>query len=186
MVFSNLEKAMAAIIGIDIVAPGTTRAAARTLVSLAARTATPIAAAASPAFPYLAGVGLGAAALQTDPGQALLAAAAEKGRQDRLALERFVQDTLATTEFKAKRKKSAFNAAVAAGMKAVKASPSYGKKGTINNAKKAFALVTKVASGMRKGRKAPKSGIRFKVFKAMKPKYFESAKKIRLGTGKGR
>ena len=186
MVFSNLEKAMAAIIGIDIVAPGTTRAAARTLVSLAARTATPVAAAASPAFPYLAGVGLGAAALQTDPGQALLAAAAEKGRQDRLALERFVQDTLATTEFKAKRKKSAFNAAVAAGMKAVKASPSDGKKGTINNAKKAFALVTKVASGMRKGRKAPRSGIRAKVFRAMKPKYFESAKKIRLGTGKGR
>lgn len=178
---------MAAIIGIDIVAPGTTRAAARTLVSLAARTATPVAAAASPAFPYLAGVGLGAAALQTDPGQALLAAAAEKGRQDRLALERFVQDTLATTQFKAKRKKSSFNAAVSAGMKAVKASPSYGKKGIINNAKKAFSMVTKVASGIRKGRKAPRRGIRAKVFRSMKrTPYFASAKKIRLGTGKGR
>jgi hypothetical protein len=188
MVFSNLEKAMAAIIGIDIARPGTTRAAARALVSLAARTATPVAAAASPAFPYLAGVGLGAAALQTDPGQDLLAAAAERGRQDRLRLERFVQDTLATTEYKAKRKKSSFNAAVSAGMKAVKASPSYGKKGTITNAKKAFALVTKVASAMRKGRKAPKRGsIRFKVWGAMKKTpYFESAKKIRLGTGKGR
>ena len=186
MVFSNLEKAMAAIIGIDIVAPGTTRAAARTLVSLAARTATPVVSAAAPALPFAAGAALGYGALQTDPGQALLAAAAERGRQDRLRLERFVQDTLATTEYKAKRKKSAFNAAVSAGMKAVKASPSYGKKGVISNAKKAFAMVTKVASGMRKGRKAPRRGIRFKVFKAMKPKYFESAKKIRLGTGKGR
>ena len=95
--------------------------------------------------------------MQTDPGQELLAAAAERGRQDRLRLERFVQDTLATTEYKAKRKKSKFNAAVSAGMKAIKASPSYGKKGTITNAKKAFALVTKVASAMRKGRKAPKT-----------------------------
>jgi hypothetical protein len=186
MVFSNLEKAMAAIIGIDIVRPGTTRAAARALVSLAARTATPAVTAASPAFPYLAGVGLGAAALQTDPGQDLLAAAAERGRQDRLRLERFVQDTLATTEFKAKRKKSAFNAAVGAGMKAVKASTSYGKPGVITSAKKAFSLVTKVASSMKKGRKAPKRGIRLKIWKAMKPKYFESAAKIRLGTGKGR
>ena len=55
MVFSNLEKAMAAIIGIDIARPGTTRAAAKALVSLAARTATPVGRAASPAFPYLAG-----------------------------------------------------------------------------------------------------------------------------------
>ena len=171
---------MAAIIGIDIARPGTSRAAAKALVSLAARTATPVGRAASPAFPYLAGVGLGAAALQTDPGQELLAAAAERGRQDRLRLERFVQDTLATTEYKAKRKKSKFNAAVSAGMKAIKASPSYGKKGTITNAKKAFALVTKVASAMRKGRKAPKRGtIRFKVWGAMKrTPYFESAKKL--------
>ena len=188
MAFSRLEKAMAAVIGIDIARPGTTRAAARALVSLAARTATPVATAVSPALPFAAGAGLGLAALQTDPGQALLAAAAEKGRQDRLALERFIQDTFATAEFKAKRKKSGFNTAVAAGMKTVKASSSFGKPGVINNAKKAFSMVTKVASAMRKGRKAPKRGsIRFKVWGAMKrTPYFESAKKIRLGTGKGR
>ena len=186
MAFSRLEKAMAAIIGIDIVAPGTTRAAARTLVSLAARTATPVVSAAAPALPFAAGVGLGLGALQTDPGQALLAAAAEKGRQDRLALERFIQDTFATAEFKAKRKKSGFNAAVSTGMKSVRASSSFGKKGVITNVKKAFSMVTKVASAMRKGKKAPKRGIRLKVWKAMKPKYFESAAKIRLGTGKGR
>jgi hypothetical protein len=85
-----------------------------------------------------------------------------------------------------KRKKSSFNAAVSAGMKAVKASTSYGKPGIITSAKKAFSLVTKVASSMKKGRKAPKRGIRLKIWKAMKPKYFESAAKIRLGTGKGR
>ena len=37
--------------------------------------------------PYLAGAALGAAALQTDPGQELLARAAESGRQTRRDLE---------------------------------------------------------------------------------------------------
>ncbi len=158
---------MAAIIGIDIVAPGTTRAAARTLVSLAARTATPVASVAAPALPFAAGAALGYGALQTDPGQALLVAAAEKGRQDRLRLERFVQDTLATTQYKAKRKKSSFNAAVSAGMKAVKASTFQGKKGALSNAKKTFTMVTKVASSLLKGRKAPKSGARRVAYRAM-------------------
>ncbi len=38
-------------------------------------------------------------------------------------------------------------------MKAVRASKSYGKKGTINNAKRAFSAVTKVASKVNKGKK---------------------------------
>jgi hypothetical protein len=66
----------------------------------------------------------------------------------------------------ARRKKSAFNRAVSAGMKTVKASPSYGKKGTINNAKKAFSVVTKVVSAAKKGKKKPRSGIRAKIFTA--------------------
>jgi len=37
----------------------------------------------------------------------------------------------------------------------------------INNAKKAFSAVTKVASGVSKGRKAPKSGIRRKLHTAI-------------------
>ena len=65
------------------------------------------------------------------------------------------------------RKQSSFNKAVSKGMKAVKGSTSYGKKGIITNAKKAFSMVTKVASAKKKKRKAPKSGIRRKVWNAM-------------------
>ena len=69
---------------------------------------------------------------------------------------------------KRKRKKSKFNIAVAAGMRAVKSSTSYGKKGVIKPAKKAFALVTKLASAKKKKKKAPKSGIRRRIWNAMK------------------
>ena len=48
-------------------------------------------------------------------------------------------------------------------MKVLKGSTSYGKKGTINNAKKAFSVVTKTASAVNKGKKLPKSGIRRKL-----------------------
>jgi hypothetical protein len=69
--------------------------------------------------------------------------------------------------FKAKRKPSSFNKAVSKGMNAIKSSTSYGKRGVITNAKKAFALVTKVASAKKKKKKAPKSGIRRKVWNAI-------------------
>jgi len=65
------------------------------------------------------------------------------------------------------RKKSAFNKAVSKGMKAVKGSTSYGKRGVITNAKKAFSMVAKVASAKKKKKKAPKSGIRRKVWSAI-------------------
>jgi len=69
---------------------------------------------------------------------------------------------------KPKRRKTNFNKAVSAGMKTVKASTSYGKKGTINNAKKAFAAVTKTASRINKGAKVAKSGITRKIGLAVK------------------
>ena len=164
---------MGAIIGLELAAPGFTRSAARTAVTAIARGGARVAV----ANPYAAGVGLGLGALQTAPGQDLLAAAEERGRQDRLRLERFVQDTLATTSYKVKkRKKSAFNAAVSAGMKALKGSTSFGKKGSISNGKKAFALVTKVASGLVRGRKAPKSGARRIAYRAM-PKALKGVRK---------
>ena len=56
------------------------------------------------------------------------------------------------------KKKSAFNKAVSSGLKAIKASTSYGKKGTISNAKKAFTVATKQASAAFRGKKKPKSG----------------------------
>ena len=67
-----------------------------------------------------------------------------------------------------KKPKSKFNKAVSAGMKVLKGSTSYGKKGTINNAKKAFSVVTKTASSINKGKKVAKSGIRRKLGLAMR------------------
>ena len=66
-----------------------------------------------------------------------------------------------------KKIKSKFNSAVQRGMAIVKGSTSYGKKGTINNAKKAFTAVTKAASRVNKGRKAPARGIGRKLHMAM-------------------
>jgi hypothetical protein len=67
-----------------------------------------------------------------------------------------------------KRKLSKFNKAVSAGMKAVKRSKSFGKPGSISNGKKAFATVTKTVSGIKKGRKAPRKGIRGTIARAVK------------------
>ena len=64
---------------------------------------------------------------------------------------------------KPKRKTSKFSKAVSAGMKTVKASTSYGAKGKINNAKRAFTAVTKTASRINKGGKIAKSGITRKI-----------------------
>jgi len=64
---------------------------------------------------------------------------------------------------KPRKKVSKFSKAVSAGMKTVKASTSYGKKGTINNAKRAFTAVTKTASKINKGGKVAKSGITRKI-----------------------
>jgi len=67
-----------------------------------------------------------------------------------------------------KKRPSKFNNAVKAGMAAVKKSTSYGKKGTIKPAKKAFSVVVKLASAKSKKRKAPKSGIKRKIWNAMR------------------
>jgi len=69
---------------------------------------------------------------------------------------------------RATRSVSKFNKAVSAGMKAIKTSTSYGGKGKIKPAKKAFTLVTKLASAKKKKKKAPKSGIRRTIWNAMK------------------
>jgi len=66
------------------------------------------------------------------------------------------------------RRPSSFNKAVSAGMKVVKKSTSYGGKGKIKPAKKAFSVVVKLASAKKKKKKAPKSGIRRRIWNAMK------------------
>jgi len=67
-----------------------------------------------------------------------------------------------------KKRPSTFNKAVSAGMKAVKKSTSYGKKGTIKNPKKAFTVVTHMAAAKKKKKKAPKSGIKRTIWNAMR------------------
>jgi len=172
MAFSNLEKAMALIIGLDIAAPGFSRTAAKQAVRaigpLASR-GVAVGTGLAAANPALTGAAIGLGALQTQPGQQLLDVAAERGRLDRIALENALAQLTKVTIPKAKkRSKSKFNSMVSAGMKSVRASTSYGKKGTINNAKKAFSVVTKAASAVTKGHKLPKSGIKRRIMSIMR------------------
>jgi len=67
-----------------------------------------------------------------------------------------------------KKTVSKFNKAVKIGMATVKKSKSFGKPGSFSNSKKAFATVVKTVSGLKKGRKAPKTGIRSKIARAVR------------------
>ena len=103
--------------------------------------------------PYLAGTALGLGALQTQPGQQLLDEASERGRMDRIRFEQALTDlTVGAGKVKA-RSKSKFNSAVSKGMKAVKSSTSYGKKGVISAPKKAFKAVVAQAAKLNRGSK---------------------------------
>ena len=53
-------------------------------------------------------------------------------------------------------------------MLAVKNSKSYGKKGTINNARKAFSAVTKVASKVNRGAKVSAKGVTGTIARAVR------------------
>ena len=159
MAFSKLEIALGAIIGLDIAAPGFSRAAAKAAVRAIGPLATRAAPAALAFNPAATGGALGLGALQTQPGQDLLAMAEERGRMDRIRFEQALTDLSVSTKKRTVKSKSKFNKAVSAGMKAVKASTSYGKKGIINSPKKAFSVVTKTASRINKGGKVAKSGI---------------------------
>jgi hypothetical protein len=137
-------------------------------------------AAANPATAGLAiGTGLGGLALATPQGQGLLESAAERGRQDRMALDQYIDDkvrqatTIATSPMvragarsTVRRKVSKYQKAVKAGMAAVKASRFNGKKGKISNAKKTFSTVNKVVSAVNKGKKVASKGIRGTIARA--------------------
>jgi len=103
--------------------------------------------------PYLAGAALGYGALQTQPGQQLLEAAEQSGAQTRRDLDVALFNLTSQAEQKVKRTKSKFNKAVSAGMKAVKDSASYGKKGIINAPKKAFKSVVSTAAKINRAKK---------------------------------
>ena len=106
--------------------------------------------------PYIAGAALGYGALQTQPGQDLLAAAEQSGADTRRAVDMAVFNIQAKAEDKVKKTKSKFNRAVGAGMKAAKNSAAYGKKGVINAPKKVFTMVTKIASKINQNKKRDK------------------------------
>ena len=124
--------------------------------------------------PYLAGTALGLGALQTEPGQELLAAAEERGRMDRIRFEQALTDLEVGVGKVKSRTKSKFNTAVSKGMKAVKNSVSYGKKGVISAPKKAFKAVVSTAAKLNKAKKSglklpkrPKTGIQKIIYNSM-------------------
>tara|TARA_Y100001963_G_scaffold3227_1_gene4272 strand:+ start:554 stop:1156 length:603 start_codon:yes stop_codon:yes gene_type:complete len=192
----DLEVAIAAY-GLGRILPaGSTRAAVRAVIpqfvragKVIAPTVGRTAATLAAANPVSTGLGLGLAATQTPSGQALLDAAAERGRMDRVRAQQLldefifrevtqpveaIESTLQSPTFqsavkaKAKRKVSKYNKAVKAGMKAVKASKYIGKKGTVNNAKKAFATVNKVTSAVNKGKKVSVKGVTGTIARAVR------------------
>lgn len=152
--------------------PFTLRAAAPIVGSVAgsaARAALPLV-----TNPYLAGTALGLGALQTQPGQELLAAAAESGADTRRSLDMALFNIQALGEEKVRKTKSRFNSAVSRGMKAVKKSTSYGKKGVINAPKKAFKAVVAVAASLSRAKrlkiklpKRPKADIKKIIYQSM-------------------
>ena len=62
------------------------------------------------------------------------------------------------TPVRQQKRKSTYNTAVSKAMKAIKKSTSYGKRGVLNNPKKAFGFVARTVSKLRKGKKVPSKG----------------------------
>ena len=199
------EKALAVVLGIETIAgKGPTgkagraalRAGAKAIIAgapIAGRVATksvlPTVGALAAANPVSTGLGLGLAATQTPSGQALLDAAAERGRMDRVRAQQLLDEFIfrevtqpmesiqtglqsptiqGAIKSKAKRKVSKYAKAVKAGMAAVKKSKINGKKGTISNAKKTFATVNRVASAVNKGKKVSIKGVTGTIARAVR------------------
>ena len=176
MAFSNLEKAMAAVIGLDIARPGTSRAAAKRAVAMLGRTAIPAARTAARVNPYAAAGLTGLAAYELG----LLDPLAQPAMQ---AVEAIDEVIVQAPERRRKKRRTQFNRAVSEGMKAVKKSASYVKKGTINNARKAFTQVTKVASKLNKGQKVSTKGPTGVIKRAIS-RFFPKKKPVRRTNGK--
>ena len=195
------EKALAVVLGIETIAgKGPTgragraalKAGAKAIIAgapiagrVATRTVLPTATTLAAANPVSTGLGLGLAATQTPSGQALLEAAAERGRMDRIALEQAIDERIfaatrvgetlvesptirGAVKSAARRKVSKYSKAVKAGMAAAKKSKFGGKPGKISNAKKTFATVNKVASAVNKGKKVTTKGISGVISRAVK------------------
>ena len=170
---SALKKAAPAI------ARGIIRYGPRVAVTAARVTPTPLAAAATGAALYqnreavadLASRGYGAIA---PPVSEYLSGVVERAQDPSILApmaprDLYPFDVTPRVRVTNKRKKlTKFNKAVKAGMAAVRRSSSYGKKGTINNAKKAFSAVTKVASKVNKGAKVSAKGVTGSIARAVR------------------
>lgn len=155
---------------------GSTRAAARTAVNglvKAGRVIVPATgrAAVAAAPPLARGAAGLARASPAGATAATLLAAQQLGLLDPIiepAQEFVEEEVIIPLKKSGKRTRSKFNKAVSAGMQAVKASKSYGKKGTINNAKRAFSAVTKVASKVNQGKKVSAKGVTGTIARAVR------------------
>ena len=162
---------MGAIIGLDLARPGTSRAAAKQALSMLGRGAVRAAPVAARVNPYAAAGLTGLAAYEAG----LLDPLAQPAMQAVQAVDEVIVQAPARRR---KKRRTAFNKAVSEGMKAVKKSTSYGKKGTINNARKAFTQVTKVASKLNKGKKVAVKGPTGVIKRAIS-KFFPKKKPVR-------
>tara|TARA_R100001594_G_scaffold148335_1_gene203270 strand:+ start:270 stop:809 length:540 start_codon:yes stop_codon:yes gene_type:complete len=154
---------------------GSTRAAAKVAIDGIIRSGKIIVPAAARAAPAAGRVALNVARANPYASAALLGYGAyEAGLLDPLidpaqeAIRDTAEDIIIPLKKSRKRSVSGFNKAISAGMTAVRGSKWMGKKGTISNPKSAFSTVTKTVSGMKKGRKAPKSGVRKAIYRAAK------------------
>ena len=175
MAFSKLETALLLKLGIDVARNPVSRAAVKTAVSMDGRQA--VAPTASFGLGLarrnpLAATGLGALAAYE---AGLLEPLEQPFEQAVMAVDEAV---VKAPERRRKKQRTAFNRAVSEGMKAVKKSTSYGKKGTINNARKAFTQVTKVASKLNKGKKVSLKGPTGVIKRAI-GKFFPKKKPVR-------
>ena len=159
---------------------GSTRAAARTAVNALVKSGRVVIPRVAP--PVAAGaMGVGRAAAQggvalarRNPGVATAAgllALQQAGLLDPIiepAQEFVEEEVVVPIQKSGRRSRTKFNKAVSAGMKAVRSSSSFGKKGTINNAKRAFSAVTKVASKVNKGKKVAAKGVTGTIARAVR------------------
>ena len=167
---------MGAIIGLDLARPGTSRAAAKRALAMLGRTAVPAARTVARVNPYAAAGLTGLAAYEAG----LLDPLAPQFEQAVMAVDEAVVQAPARRR---KKRRTTFNRAVSEGMKAVKRSTSYGAKGKINNARKAFTQVTKVASKLNKGQKVGTKGPTGVIKRAIN-KFFPKKKPVRRRNGK--
>ena len=170
------------------------------LAGIGAARAVPAAGRLAMRSPVGVGLGIGAGILATEPGQELLAAAEERGRQDRIRYEMALQELMTTPEriertlmsapvspaqalgipTRGKRKLSDYNKAVKAGMAAVRKSKFNGKPGKLTNAKRTFAQVAKTASRIKKGKKVSAKGVIGTIARAVRPKLKKGKTKVTL------